>query len=495
MSESNYLTPEEQLEEFGNDIVANIIDNDANSVANKVYLFNNLSSSVFRNENYVIVSVLESFRDRLPKLEAKFLQLYLMRNRKLIQDNNGLIDISVYADLDEDPIIGYITGVLKHFDNLQTRERYAPDDFRVLIENYRSEYSNIELNNAFTVSKSILYDGVKLGHKQYQGYSDSIAYVKKAMADIELVQNRTAGEGFLDSRTEALRPNNMAQPELLGDFDLITELNDKLGGYYTGNFYNIMAPTKGGKSKFTTRAMHSIILNGNNISVWAHEGGPQAWWAQLRAIHYEYTYIRNKPPQDRPVPLSQKQILYKDYPTDAIRQLEEASAQDLFTNEAYGNIHMIDRPFLLETFIDEIDTSVQINSSKAVLIDYLQLIGAEGRNMSKPQIIGRAYQEFLSYCKKRNVMGISPSQFTQEFMKEMSNSTSGTSHEVRTAGGESAEIVRTPDINIALYASTQDIMNHKMTIMSIPSRLSEPFPDIPIICDLCSCIFSSLYTP
>ena len=133
-----------------------------------------------------------------------------------------------------------------------------------------------------------------------------------------------------------------------------------------------------------------------------------------------------------------------------------------------------------------------MNNSKVVLIDYLQLITSNDRNKSKSQVIGRAYQDFLAYCKKRNVMGISPSQFTQDFMKEMANSREGQAHEVRTAGGESSEIIRTPDINIALYASTEDLIRHEMTIMSVPSRLAEPFPDIKIYVDLCSCVFSSM---
>ena len=51
-------------------------------------------------------------------------------------------------------------------------------------------------------------------------------------------------------------------------------------------------------------------------------------------------------------------------------------------------------------------------------------------------------------------------------MNEMAKSKEGQAHEVRTAGGESSEIIRTPDINIALYASTEDLIRKEMTIMS-----------------------------
>ena len=94
--------------------------------------------------------------------------------------------------------------------------------------------------------------------------------------------------------------------------------------------------------------------------------------------------------------------------------MEMNSAIDLFNNEAYGKVNMIDRPFKVETWLDEVETSVQINESKCVLIDYLQLIDWDNKGMSKPQAIGKAYQAGLAYCKKRNVALISPSQFTQD---------------------------------------------------------------------------------
>ena len=113
-------------------------------------------------------------------------------------------------------------------------------------------------------------------------------------------------------------------------------------------------------------------------------------------------------------------------------------------------------------------------------------------NISKSQAIGQAYQKLLDYAKKRNITVISPAQFTQDFMNEMAKAKDGSSHEVRTAGGESSEIVRTPDINIALYATAEDLIRKEMTILSVPSRLASPFPAFKIYCDLKSCVFSSI---
>lgn len=495
MADEVFKTPEERLEELSDNIITSIIKGDDTSKLNRQYLFGQFTPNVFRNENYIIYLILYSFKDKGITPDEDFIKMYLTRNTKIIDNSKEYINITEFNDLDENPNIAYISAVLKKFTRLLTLDGVAQDDFNLLIEKYKQEFSAYEINLAYSQAKLILYDGITIGSKVLQGYNDSVAYVKKRIADIESILNRTTGAGFIDSRVEAIDDNDEkeSKPEKIGDFDLITELNDQLGGIYTSIFYNIIAPTKGGKSKFTTRMAHTVAVKyGVNISVWAHEGGYRAWWAQLRAIHYEYMYIRNKSENERVAPLSQKQILNGEYPSEQIKIMERESMLDLFTNPDYGSINMIDRPFLAETLIEEIETSVQLNQSRFVLVDYLQLIGTNISGKSKPQYIGESYQNLLSYAKKRNVAVCSPSQFKQEFMNEMSKSKDGQQHEVRTAGGESSEIIRTPDINIALYATTEDLIRKEMTIMSVPSRLCEPFPDAHIYADLCSCVFSSL---
>lgn len=498
--ENNTLTtimPEDRLKLLADTLIANIVNSDDESRKKRTYLFSQFKPRIFRDENFVIYYVLYFFKDKGISPDEQFLTLHLMRNTKLYSEHLDYINLSAFStDSEEDEYTNYTSGVIAHFTRIKNDTTLTQpfEQFKNTAELYAQEYKAFEMNMAYSQAKQILYDEVQLGRKKYQGYDDSIAYVKGRMANVDSLLDHTTGAGFIDSRAEALNDTELSEPEKLADFDLLDELNEHLGGLYTSMFYNVMAPTKGGKSKFTTRQIHSIILNGHNVSVWAHEGGYVAWWAQLRAIHFEYMYIRNKTSDMRVAPVSQQDILLNNFPSEQIKNLEAQSRIDLFTNPSYGTISMIDRPFKVETFIDEIETSVQTNDSKAVLIDYLQLIGWESRNLSKPQAIGQAYQQLLAYCKKRNILAISPAQFTQDFMSEMAKAKEGSQHEVRTGGGESSEIIRTPDINIALYATTEDLIRKEMTLMSVPSRLSRPFPDTRIYADLCTCVFSSIHT-
>ena len=400
MAEEVIQTPEERLKQLSDVLVGNIVESDDMSMKLRRMIFGQVSPKVFRDENYIIVSVLYNFKDRLITPDTDFLKLYLMRNQKLIKDSSDYIDINAYKDLDENPIIGYISAVIKQFERLKSViQPISEEEFELELEKYKTEWSSFEINKAYSQAKMILYDGLQYGRRFYQGYDDSVAYVKKRISEVEAVLDHTTGDGFIDGKQIAESTDEEVKPVKIGDFGLVRELNDHFGGYYTSNFYNVMAPTKGGKSKWTARAIHNIVVeNGNNASVWAHEGGYKAWWAQLRAIHFEYMFIRNAEPDKRVAPLSQQDILYGTYPSDAIRELETISHLDLVDNANYGKINMIDRPFKVETFIDEIETSVQLNDSKAVLIDYLQLIGWDSKNLSKPQAIGRAYQDLLAYA-------------------------------------------------------------------------------------------------
>lgn len=494
MKDDATLLPEERLALLSDEIIQSIIKRDEVSSTNRRYLFQQLSPDLFRDENYIIYKVFYNFKDRDVVPDSSFLKIHLTHNTKLFSQGSKFINLSEFQEDDDNPYVAYAGAVIKKFDRLVQAPPASFEDFKLDVEKYREDFAVLSIDKSFGVARQMLYDGVKEGRQFSQGYGDSVAYIKKSIAGVDALVNRGSGDGFIDSTTAAMDSSVQTKYEKIGEFDLLPELNEHLGGIYTDLFYNICAPTKGGKSKFTTRMAHTIAVQfGVPISVWAVEGGYKAWWAQLRAIHFEYMYIRNKSDDKRVAPLSQMDILFGNYPSEELKHLEEASRIDLFTNPSYGRINMIDQPFQVESFLDSIDTSVQFNHSRAVFIDYLQLIQSRGGVLSKNQAIGLAYQQALSYCNTAHVAVISPSQFTQDYMKEMLKaSDNGKASEIRTAGGESAEVTRTPDINIALYATVEDIMRKRMQILSMPSRMCSPFPTMDIYADLCSCVFASM---
>lgn len=481
----------ERLDEICDVVLSEIIKDDDESRNKRRLAFSELSPEMFTDENFIIYTLFFKFKSQGLTPDAKFMQLYLQRNKKIILDNERHLSMDKIDDKGADKALAYSALVLKHFNSLLKYDTHSLEDFKREIETLKTLWADVEIQQAYNDAKVVLVDGKEVGRRTYQGFEDSVAMVKNASARIQSILDKSTGAGFISSRTTSLHDTGVVKPEKIGDFGLINELNEKLDGYYTSYFYSVMAPTKGGKSKWCSRACHNIsVEHGNNVTVWAHEGGYQAWMAQMIAIHYEYLYGRKN--EGKYYRLSQREVLNDKYPSDEVKILARDAELDLQNNKQYGEIYYIDRPFKVETLIEEIETAVQLNHSKAVIIDYLQLIGWDTKGLSKPQAIGKAYQELLAFGRKHNVLIMSPAQMTQDFMNEMAKAKDGKVSDIRTAGGESSEVVRTPDINIALYSDDEDRSHHEMRILSMPSRFAESFAPIRIKADLASCLFSSI---
>lgn len=451
---------------------------------------------LFRDENHVIFQVLYNYRDKLKRIsiDDEFLQLYLYRNREVIEKAKGYINIHAYGEIDGQEDLGYISGVIKHFNRLKDMEDMPVEEFELAFEKYLIEFKSIEAAKVYAQSAMILKDGITIGRKKYVGFEDSYNFVRKRLSEIEGLVNMNIGSGFVTMNEVLLDEKEDGRKSYkISDFGNLTALNKVYGGIYTGMFYQVLAPAKAGKTKFCARVCHTTAVKyGNNVTVWAQEGGKEAWTAQMRAIHFDYTYNTGVSVKDRKFGVSQDVCLKENFPSQELKELEMSSKLDLASNPEYGIIDYIDRPFEVETFIEEIDTSVKSNNSKLIIIDYLQLIGSS-TGKSERERISDAYKKLLDYCKKNNVSVMSPGQYKQETINALVNKGSNTSDaEMRTAGGGSSEVLRTPDIIFAFWASTQDLLNNSMKILSMPCRFNKVFPEIQVYMDLEVCEFISV---
>lgn len=489
--EDDILTPEERLRGFADSIMSCCFGEKEirQHALDKLMLIS--TPQLFRDENYILFSVLYKYRGRLKKINIteEFLKIFLNRNRKMLEESKGFIDINAYGEVDGSVELGYISGVLKHFKRLVSMEELSEVDFETTFEKYLIEFKNLEAERVLKQSQIILTNGLTVGRKRYFGFDDSSSFVKRRFAEIEGITNMQKGSGFITDREMLLNEKPTNKSYKVSDFDEITSLNAIYGGIYTGMFYQFIAPPKSGKTKLCARIAHTTKVKfGNNITVWAKEGGKEAFMAQVRAIHFDYIYNTGVGITEKKFGVSQDVILKDNFPTNELRQLELSSKLDLASNQDYGTIDYIDRPLEIETFIEDLDTSVKSNNSSVVIIDYLQLMGT-ATNIDERSRVADAYRLALDYCKTNNIALISPGQYKQEVLERLLSMSSTAGAEMRTAGGSSAEVTRTPDILFALWASTQDLENNRMKILSMPGRFSKVFPEIELVTDLETCHF------
>ena len=489
------ISSEEKLRLFSDQIIASCIDGKAINRYALDKLMAVTNPRLFRDENYILFSIFYFYRSKLRylKIDAEFIKLFLNRNRSMLTKSRAYIDINAYGDVDGSNELGYISGVIKHFNRLRTLPDISIEEFETYFEKYLIEFKAIEANKVYRQAQMILTDGLKIGRKLYSGFEDSQNYCKKQLAEIEGLVDFSLGSGFVKMSEVILdeKPDNR-KPIKIGDFGRIKQLNEAYGGIYTSMFYSFIAPPKSGKSKLCARICHNVsVVAGNNVTVWAQEGGKDAWTAQMRAIHFDHVYNTDAELVDRKFGVTQEVIIKDSFKTEELRQLEMSSKLDLASNPEYGSVDYIDRPFNVETFLDDIDTSVKENNSKLVIIDYMQLIGSES-NLSERERIAEAYKKMLNYCKKNNVAVISPAQYKQDSFDTLIKRSSVDGADLRTAAGGSSEVLRTPDVLFALWASVDDIRNNSMKIISLPSRMNVAFPNINLRIDLATCQFISV---
>ena len=213
MSEETVLTPEQRLKGFGDILLAGALGSSETAIKNRQFLFGHARMELFRDENYVIYSLLYKFKDRNITIDEEFVKLSLMRQQSLIEESSDLrkIDINAYGDVDDSPILGYIGGVMKYFSILMKEEKVAPDEFQLVFEKYLIEYKAIETKKIYADSLQIIGDGLKIGRKFLQGFEASRDYVKNGLARIEGVVDQNKGVGFINMTEVILNPKQEAK--------------------------------------------------------------------------------------------------------------------------------------------------------------------------------------------------------------------------------------------------------------------------------------------
>lgn len=491
--ESDIQSAEERLSEFADTLISACFKGKTRQHALDT-LLSVSSPGLFRNENYVLFSVILNFKGKIRSIniDEQFIKLYLARNRGMLDKARGFIDVNAYGEVDNSPELGYIAGVLKHYRRLLTLDDISEGDFDLTLEKYLIEFKAMEGERTLQNAQKILSDGMKIGRKDYFGFEDAENYVKRRMAEIEGLVDMRKGSGYTNARAMVLEQKSVKQQTKIGDFGGLKTLNEVYGGIYTGTMYEVVAPAKAGKSKMCTRAVHTCAVEyGNNVSVWAVEGGNDAFLAQLRAVHFDYFYNKTADISNMKTGVNQDTILHDKFESDELKDIEMSSALDLVTNEKYGSIDFIDRPFEVETFIEDIDTSVKSNNSLMVVIDYPQLI-TSSQGKSEREAVTEAYKKMLRYCREKNVAFFVPAQYKQETFDRLVDMKDLSSADMRTSGAVSSEVIRTPDIIFALWATTQDLREGSMKILSMPCRFNKPFPMLDVGVNFDSCSFTEI---
>lgn len=471
-------------------IFSAILQKEGLTTARKVDLISAFSGigDVFNNEYFVFYTIAKD----MPKIEPNvaFLELYLKTNRASFM-RSPQINLQLFQVSDTDAYVEFVNATIEAYKQL-SKNNIADSDFYRAVEMHKMEFVNKSSIEILEESTYILSEGIQQGKRTLSGYDDMRSNLSYKFSKIDTMLSKDDRRGAIVYGMNEEDDEEDNKLELVTPFG-IEELDKHLGGIYEGDMVSLLAPAKGGKSRFATFVLHNAIINGKSIVMWSVENGYKGWEALIRARHFEYYYNRNQTDPSKKIVLD-ADMIRKDELPDELRSMERVSWADLRTNKAYGRMVSLDYDFKYDSILKHVEQAIDMVGAKLICVDYLQLVSSSDSNTSKNERIADLYKDFLQFVKRKHVGGLFPSQFKQSVVGDISRKDSAdlANIELRDAAGESYEVIKTPDINLALYGNIEDIKNGHMKILSIPSRNSRPFDPIDLFCDLGTCTFASV---
>lgn len=442
---------------------------------------------VFNDEYYVFAILVKEFSKL--ELSQNFLESFLIANRPSLEKSANIELQRFKVTSDSDLYVEFVQSCKVMHGELQ-KVKFESSQFMESLEIYKMNYITNESISLLEESVQILSEGIKISGKTKVGYDDMRSHLKNGFKSLDELTDKRERKGLI---TYGINDMDDAEREkeavkLISPYG-IAGLDKHIGGIWEGEMVSLLAPAKGGKSRMATFILHNAVVHGVNILMWSIENGYKGWEALIRARHFDYFCNQEIGDITQRKWVDDDMIRKGSLPPET-KDMELASWTDLKSNHTYGRISSLDEDFDIDTFIEVIDNAVKANDIKLICIDYLQLVQGSGR-ASKQERVAEAYQKMLQYLKANKIAGIFPGQLKQTATGSLSKMDAAdiVNTELRDAAGESYEVIKTPDVNLALYANVEELKQGRMRILSIPSRNHKQFDPIELNCELGSCTF------
>lgn len=440
------------------------------------------------------------FYEMIHTLKIKYFNQIQME--EVIDRNTHLILDSPYIDLskwavaidkpltDEERVEAFKQEMIEIFNKL-SNTLVGEEEFKSSCEIYIEFYKNYLVfstaQNMTLIMSDTGYEEKLYGKraKKYKGYEDALEYYNNRMKLLrELSEASRIDSVVIDDQwyTEEMKREEKPDDKSLMTIG-IEEIDVMLGELRRGNMVGVLGPPKGGKTRFSNYLVQRALSLGLNVCVWPLEGTDEEWLSMQVA-----SFIR----RTSNISLNSKDILQRRYPNEAVRNVVAAAKLNLSTDPKMGRLSFIKGTAYVEDFIDVLQEHYDNeNPFDVIVIDSLVNILSKGHK-NKVERISEAYMQLKNFIANKLVvpaLAILPAQLKQDtvdFLRKNPNETIDV-----TAGGESAETIRSPDEVIGLFSTKEERAGNIMKIYSVASRHSQNFDDIAVGSELGCCHFYS----
>lgn len=452
------------------------------------------TSNVFKDEYAFLYEMITTLKTRV--FTQNQLETVLYQNEDLVLDS-PYIDTDKWSrtidgriTTDDEKIEAFRLNLVEIFyelsNNIVSEEEFD-SACEIYLDWYKDQLMTQTIHNMALIMGDLGFTEKKKGKRSvsYKGLEDAKKYYNEKMSIIrelateDVLMFESIDEDWL---AEELRKEGKEDDGKLMQLGL-TEIDETIRYFRRGNMVGILGPTKGGKTKMANYIVGKALMEGLNVAVWALEGDRTEWEAMQTAYLIRKTSGKI---------LDSEMILNRDYPNDDIKQLVIAAKTQMAVDKNRGKLSFISGTAYVEDFIDVLESHYENeNRYDIIVIDSLVNIMSRNRR-GKSERISEGYmllKDFITNKLKTKAMAVVPAQLKQEVVDELRKNPNG--YIDVTAGGESAETIRSPDYTLGLFSNREERNAGIMKIYSVATRHSGDFDDFSARCELACCNFYS----
>lgn len=451
------------------------------------------SQNVFTNEYAFLHSVLSSLK--IPVFSWAQLDIIINNSADDILTSER-IDLSNFAmfngvaSTDEEKLEAFKYLVKQKFE-LLSNKAVTLEEFESACKIYNTCYKEDEMmklvNDMAIIMTSGLSKKVGRGRKRiWKGADDAQEYYRRRKTEIdsiedtsEKVRSTVVNEKWLSER---LANKSTEDSEPMIDTGII-EMDSVHGSLHRGNMLEFLGPTKGGKTTMTTYMVDRCLAAGLNVAIWPLEGTAEEWTAGIEAA-----MIRK---QGR-LNVNKKDILEKNFATDEDYQLYVAAETELALGEGRGHLSFIEGICYVEDMIDTLTDHYNKDNAFDVIVIDSPLLALSNTGKPKAERIGECFtilKNFINNKLPRKALALVTAQLKQSIIDELRANPQMEIPE--TAGGESAETIRTPDYVVCLVSTKEERRNKLAKLHDVAVRHTEAFKPFYLRAEFGCCYFYS----
>lgn len=341
---------------------------------------------------------------------------------------------------------------------------------------YNTCYKEIEMTNLINDMAIIMSAGlskkVGIGRKRvWKGADDAQEYYRRKIAilnsltsDIGKIKEYVVDEKWLSGELEEKHSDDK---QVLIDTG-IKEIDSIHGGLHRGNMLEAMGPPKSGKTTYISYMVERCLDAGLNVAIWPLEGTKEEWLALLEACMLRKRGRKN---------IGKKTVLESSFDNDIDKQLIAGVKSELAIGKGRGKLSFIEGICYVEDLEDTLLNHYKTkNAFDVIVMDSPVLVLSRNSNKSKPDRIGEAYttlKNFVNNRLARKALALVTAQLKQTVVDELRQNP--TKELAETAGGESAETIRTPDYVLCLVSTKEERRNNLVKFQDVAVRHTDSF--------------------